>query len=211
MNAQERDQPPESFLTLAGRGEAELKVQRSRFLGLAAPAADEQAARAVVAEIENRHHDCRHVCYAWRLGWGDDLREIRSDAGEPSGSAGEPILGALRHAGVTDAVAVVARWFGGVKLGTGGLGRAYRDTAAEALAAAPVRTVRIGLEGELTFPYSLQKSIGKLVEGHRGRIAAEDYGAEVTWRVWLPTAAWDAFGAQVEELSAGRIRPRAEK
>ncbi len=203
------DGSPDSYTTLADRGEAETKVQRSRFLALVAPATDEQQARAAIAEMESRHHDCRHVCYGWRLGHGAELREIRSDAGEPSGSAGEPILGALRHAGVTDAVAVVARYFGGVKLGTGGLGRAYRDAAAEALANAPTRIIRLGRRGELAFPYSMQKTIRHLLERREGRIDEESYGEQVRWRVWLPLAAWDGFEAEVREASAGQTKPRA--
>jgi len=210
MNSATPPTEPESYLTLAGRAEAELKIQRSRFLALVCPVADEKSARDVIAQMERQHHDSRHVCYAWRLGHGDDLCEIRSDCGEPSGSAGEPILNALRHVGVTNVVAVVARWFGGVKLGTGGLGRAYRDTAARALEQAPTRIVRLGKEGDVTFPYSLQKTISRLIAKYDGETLAEKYAEEVAWRVWLPRSAWPAFADEVTEITAGRIRPRAE-
>jgi len=209
--AHDHDPPADAdaFLTLAAAGEAELKVQRSRFMAYVLPAADEAAARAAIAEVARRHHDCRHVCHAWRLGRGADTVEVRSDAGEPSGSAGEPILGALRQAGVTDAVAVVARWFGGVKLGTGGLGRAYRDAAAAALAAAPRREVRLGRRGELRLAYEQQKTLRRLIEEHDGRLEHEDFAADVTWRIWLPLSRWEPFAAALVEVTAGRTKIRA--
>jgi uncharacterized YigZ family protein len=144
--------PPDSYTTLAAAGAADLKVRRSTFLAMAAPAADDGAARAVVEELRRRHHDARHVCSAWRLGRGAGLREQRHDDGEPSGTAGEPILQAIRGLDLTDAVVAVVRYFGGVKLGTGGLARAYAAAAQAALAAAPRRTVRLGRRGRLTFP-----------------------------------------------------------
>jgi hypothetical protein len=114
----------DSYETLAGAGQAAIKVQRSRFLATAAPASSLTVARRLVAELTGQHHDAHHVCFAWRGGHGSGLREVRHDAGEPSGTAGEPILGALRSAGLSDAVVIVVRHFGGVKLGTGGLGSA---------------------------------------------------------------------------------------
>lgn len=194
--------------TLAAPATAELKVQRSRFLAEVHPAADEAAARAVVADMAKRHHDARHVCFAWRLGPDDDRTEHRSDAGEPSGSAGEPILNALRQAEVSDAVAVVVRWFGGVKLGTGGLGRAYRDTAAAALEGARRRRIRLGGEVELAFPYSLQKTVGHLLDQHGGRPVNEAYAEGVVWRVWLPAHTLAAFRAAAEDAGQGRLQTK---
>lgn len=200
-----RDDGP-GYDTLAAPGVAETRVQRSRFLAEAAPAGDEAAARAFLADMARRHHDARHHCVAWRLGHGSDLTEYRSDAGEPSGSAGEPILNALRAAGVTDAVCVVARWFGGVKLGTGGLGRAYRECAAAALDDAPRRRIRLGDELELRFPYGLQNTVAHLIDAHGGRRTAEAYDAGVTWRVWIPRHRTDAFRAAAEAAGQGRLQ-----
>jgi len=148
------------------------------------------------------------VCFAWRLGPDDARVEHRSDAGEPSGSAGEPILNALRQAEVSDAVAVVVRWFGGVKLGTGGLGRAYRDTAAAALETAPRRRILLGDELELSFPYNLQKTVGHLLERHRGHCVSETYAEGVVWLVWLPADTLDAFRAVVEDAGQGRLQTK---
>ncbi len=196
---------PDSYLTLADAGTAEHAVQRSTFLATAAPARSDDDARSLVAVWRRRYHDARHVCSAWRLGSGDGLREQRHDDGEPSGTAGEPILQALRGAGVTDAAVAVVRYFGGVKLGTGGLVRAYAAAAEAALAAAPRRVVTLGRHGRLVFPYPLQKVLARALAARGGEVREESFGAEVTWLVWLPRAAWDAFAADVVEATAGRI------
>lgn len=193
------------YETLTGQGEAELRVERSRFVALAAPVADEAGARRLVAELARRHHDARHVCFGWRGGPGSGGRELRSDAGEPAGTAGEPILAALRHAGLADAVVVVARWFGGVKLGPGGLSRAYGAAATAALAAAPRRLVVPGAEHRLRFAYAHEKTIAHLLERHDGRVVRREYGPQVDWRVWLPNATRNAFATALAEATAGDV------
>ncbi|MBK7702922.1 MAG: YigZ family protein [bacterium] len=130
---------------------------------------------------------------------------MRSDAGEPSGTAGEPILGVLRHAGITDAAIVVVRWFGGVKLGTGGLGRAYRDAAAAALAAAPRLVVPLGRRWRLEFPYDLVGRIEHLLGACGGRRDAAEFGAGVVWTVWLPAARGEEFAREAASLGQGRV------
>ncbi len=197
--------PGDSILTLAGPASAELKVQRSRFLARTAPAGDEQAARAVVAAMTRQYHDCRHVCYAWRLGREPAVAEIRNDAGEPSGTAGGPILKAIRQAGLTDCVTVVARYFGGVKLGTGGLSRAYGDAARAALDGAPRRTVLLGHDFVCRFPYSLQKTVAHLLAAHDGRTTNENYAQDIEWEIWLPNSRWPAFAAALREATAGAV------
>jgi len=193
------------YETLAGQGEAEIRVERSRFVALAAPVADEAGARLLLAELSRRHHDAHHVCFAWRGGPGADGRELRSDAGEPAGTAGEPILAVLRHAGLAAAIVVVARWFGGVKLGTGGLSRAYGAAATAALAAAPRRLVVPGAEHRLRFAYAHEKTIAHLLERHDGRVVRREYGPQVNWRVWLPNATRAAFATGLAEATAGAV------
>jgi uncharacterized YigZ family protein len=199
-------EPLDHYRTLASPGTAEHKVQRSRFVAEAHPAATEEAARALVAAMRRRYHDARHVGVAWRLGAGDQPVEVRQDDGEPSGTTGEPILQAIRAAGLTDTVVMVARYFGGVKLGTGGLARAYGGTAATALAAAVPRTVLLGRRFEVVMDYDQQKTVRHFLEGGDGRLESEDYGTQVTWRIWLPRPRADAFVAAVRDASAGRVR-----
>ncbi|MFN2371723.1 MAG: YigZ family protein [Candidatus Krumholzibacteriia bacterium] len=199
--------PDDRLVTLAGRGTAELKVQRSRFLAWAEPAAGEDEARAAVAEAARLHHDARHVCWAWRLGHRPQPLENRSDAGEPSGTAGEPILAALRRARLVDCVGIVMRWFGGVKLGTGGLARAYGEAMDAALVAAPRREIVLGRRFALRFPYALHKTLLRQLEGRGGRVVAEAWGADVAWTVWLPRTLAAGYLEAVVEASGGTVNP----
>jgi len=123
------------YRTIARTGVGEIEVSRSRFRAEVRRAASEQEARAVIAELRGTHPGARHHCTAMILGPGGSL-ERSNDDGEPSGTAGTPILDTLRGAGLSDVVVVVTRWFGGTLLGTGGLVRAYGDATAAGLAAA---------------------------------------------------------------------------
>lgn len=120
------------YRTVAKRNEFRQKIERSEFLGIAFSVIEERRFFDELTAISKRHFDATHHCWAFRL----RERARSSDAGEPSGTAGKPILGAIESAGVFETAVVVVRWFGGVKLGTGGLSRAYRDTAAKTLEAA---------------------------------------------------------------------------
>lgn len=161
----------------ATAAEAEIREKGSRFLAAVAPVSDETAARAVLAELEQRHPDATHHCWAWRL--GQPPAERSSDAGEPSGTAGVPILQVLRGAELSDVVAVVVRWFGGTKLGKGGLARAYAGAAREAVEALKVArrvpTVRRFLE----LPYDRLGAVKRLVHPPEVELVGESYGEAV--------------------------------
>lgn len=158
-----------------GEGWGEIREKGSRFLAWIGPVADEDAARAALEGLARRYPDASHHCWAWRL--GSPPRERSSDAGEPSGTAGVPILQVLRGAGLSDVLAVVVRWFGGTKLGKGGLARAYAGAAREALAAVPtvrrVPTVRIALE----VPYERVGAVKRLIHPPEVELESEEYGA----------------------------------
>jgi len=143
------------------------EVKRSRFLALVSRATGEDEARAFIARVRADHPDARHHCSAFILHVGSaNPVERSSDDGEPSGTAGQPILEVLRGSGMEDVVAVVVRWFGGVKLGTGGLARAYRDVVKEAVD--KVRVVRREPRAlwVLTVPYA---AAGRLEADLRNR------------------------------------------
>ncbi|MCB0783756.1 MAG: YigZ family protein, partial [Flavobacteriales bacterium] len=125
---------PDHYLTLAEESGAQLREKASRFIAYAFPIADEDDFKQRLEALAAKHHDSRHVCYAWVLGAGGE-RHRANDAGEPNGTAGAPILRHLQGAGLTFAAVVVVRYFGGTKLGRGGLVRAYGDVAREAIAA----------------------------------------------------------------------------
>jgi uncharacterized YigZ family protein len=126
----------------AHEGRAEVRERASRFLAFVSPASTPEEAAALVARLKKEYHDATHVAFAWKIGSGASTRERASDAGEPSGTAGKPIAVAIASAGVTDVVVAVIRYFGGTKLGTGGLSRAYRRAAEAAIAAAEIKTLR---------------------------------------------------------------------
>jgi len=180
----------------AGEGRGELREKGSRFLAVVAPAAGEAEAEAVLARLRAEHPDATHHCFAWRL--GPEARERASDAGEPSGTAGAPILRVLRGHGLSDAVAVVVRWFGGTKLGKGGLARAYAAAAREAVEAAPrVRRVpRVTLAVDL--PYERVGAVKRLVHPPEVELAGERYGE----RARLELAVREDRAAEVEAALA---------
>lgn len=122
---------------LIGQTRASIKVQRSEFIGIAFPVVHEDAFEVTLDAIRRELYDATHHCWAWRRFDDGVVRERSADAGEPSGTAGRPILQAIEDDALLDSAVVVARYYGGVKLGTGGLARAYRDAAREVLAAAP--------------------------------------------------------------------------
>lgn len=145
------------FRTLAGPGTAEIRVLGSRFLGFALPVTSEQEISDRLTERSRAFHDATHHCSAWIL--GAERREHSSDAGEPHGTAGAPILRAIQAADLTDVLVIVTRYFGGTKLGKGNLARAYHTCASEALEAAPKKVIRRLLKFIVEVPYD---DIGKL-------------------------------------------------
>ena len=190
------------YATIAGPVDAELEISRSRFLTRLERVSDEGAARAVIARVRAAHPRARHHCSALVL--GPDGRVQRSnDDGEPSGTAGAPMLDALVSAGISDVVAVVTRYFGGVLLGAGGLTRAYRAAVAAAvheagrIRRAPRREVVVRAAYEVAGPLEAEAR-------RRGYgIGAADYGASVTQRFAVAEADVPALAALAAELSAG--------
>ena len=193
------------FLIPAGAGEAELVEKRSRFLGHVRPVESEEEAKAFVADMKKQYYDARHNCWCYLLRSGV---ERYSDDGEPQGTAGIPMLELFRREGVTDAVCVVTRYFGGVLLGTGGLLRAYTQSAKDALAAAGRAAVRSWTELETPCPYALLERLRQETAAFGGAVEGEDYGAEVTLRALLPSERAEAFAARIFDLSAGRVQAR---
>lgn len=121
------------YHTVAGTIEHRIKVERSEFLGIASSVDSDAAFSEALRGAEKRFFDATHVCWAYRIMNGTEVRAHGSDAGEPSGSAGKPILSAIEKAGLVQTTVLIVRYFGGVKLGTGGLSRAYRECARQVL------------------------------------------------------------------------------
>ena len=160
----------------AGPGEAELVEKRSRFLGHLRPVESEEEARAFIAEMKKKYYDARHNCWCYSI---RDGAERYSDDGEPQGSAGIPMLEVLRRRGVTNAVCVVTRYFGGVLLGAGGLVRAYTKGCAIALDAAQVVRMQLSRRLLLDVPYPLWDKVSYAMKSLPLLIEDTSFGASV--------------------------------
>ena len=169
-----------------------------------ARAATAEAARAFVAEIARELPDATHHCWAFVAGPPGSTTHIgMSDAGEPKGTAGRPILTALLHSGVGEVVAVSSRWFGGTKLGTGGLARAYAAGVAHALAGLPTerRVERVALE--VTVAYAHVDAVRRLAGELEAVVEEEAYGEAVRYRLAVPSGRVDLLHAGVADATAG--------
>ena len=162
------------FRTIEVRSEYREKIERSEFLGLLFPCASEEQFMSELEATRKREFDATHHCWAFRL-FADD-RARSSDAGEPSGSAGKPILSAIEAAGLFDVGVVVVRWYGGVKLGTGGLSRAYRSAAAGAIANATIVERYLYDRLQVIVPFERTSDAYRLIEPPAVLLASEEYG-----------------------------------
>lgn len=164
----------DSYKVLTKPSEGTYSELRSKFLAFAIPVRSAEEAMEQVAKFQKEFFDARHVCWAYRL--GPEGEEYRSnDNGEPSGTAGKPILGQMVSADVSDLIILVIRYFGGVKLGTSGLIVAYRTAAAEALEAGEYKERLVEKELKLTFGYEHMNMVMRMVKDLQPRIITQDY------------------------------------
>jgi uncharacterized YigZ family protein len=207
--------PPEQYRTLAAplRHEIE-RIKGSRFIAEVAPVVSPDQALARVEALRREFHDARHHCWAYRLGAGGDRFRFNDD-GEPSGSAGRPILQQIDGRELTDVVAVVVRYFGGTKLGVGGLVRAYGGAAGAALDHAGIRTVTVTEEVAVAYPYEVSGEVQRLLTASDLRPASADYGETIRLVLRVPIRDVDGWVARLRDVTAGRAtvevaRPDAE-
>ena len=186
-----------------GPGDAEYVEKRSKFLGKVRPVESEEAARAFIDEMKKKYHDARHNCWCYVLKSGV-MRY--SDDGEPQGTAGQPMLDVFNREGVTDAVCVITRYFGGVLLGAGPLLRAYQGTAKLALEAAGISVVRRWVELTIPCGYSLLGKITQEIPVWDGIVADTEYGADVVIKALLPEGRETDFAKRILDLSAGTVQ-----
>jgi uncharacterized YigZ family protein len=183
----------------------EIRVINSRFIATAAPVFSVDEAKAFIARLREEFADASHNVPAYLVGHGASVIAHCSDAGEPSGTAGRPALAVLRGSGLGDVAVVVTRYFGGTKLGTGGLVRAYGDAVREVLAALP-RAERVATHTVMmTVPYSLFERVRVTIATHNGQILDEDFGADVTVTARFAVESCPAFQADLQELSRGQV------
>ena len=196
--------------TIAAPVTRELVVKKSRFIAHLVPVRSVAEAEEVIASVRRQYWDARHNCTAMVTGVnGDQARS--SDDGEPSGTAGIPMLEVLRRRGLTDVVAVATRYFGGVKLGAGGLIRAYSTAVSEALDDAVLLHRRELLEARVDVPHAdagrIDNALRDWAATHGASFGDVAYGAAATFALWIPQAAREELADDLAALSAGSLSP----
>lgn len=162
------------YKTLKGLSSGVYKEKMSRFLSFAEPVSSSDEAKAVIKRYANKYHDARHCCWAYMVGVRRD-EYLSSDNGEPSGTAGKPILGQINSFGLTNVVIVVVRYFGGIKLGTSGLIVAYREAAREAILAGEILECHEQATLTFSFPYIAMNSVMRIVKNDGLKIVSQDF------------------------------------
>ena len=183
----------------------ELTVVNSRFIATIAPAFSVDEARAFVGRVRAEFADASHNAPAYVIGHGATTIAHCHDDGEPSGTAGRPMLAVLQGSGLGDVTLVVTRYFGGTKLGTGGLVRAYGDAARAALAALPRAAKVATVTALVEAPYPLLERLRLLVAAHGGQTLDEEFAAAITLTIRFRAERFDAFAAALRELSHGAV------
>jgi len=190
----------DSYKSIPGPGRGLFKDNGSRFISFAYPIESEEEAKEIVSGLKKEYHDARHHCYAYRLGHlGDSFRA--NDDGEPSSSAGRPILGQIDSRGLSDTLVVVVRYFGGIKLGIPGLIRAYKTSSAEALDNAGVVEKIAGDWFRLGFGYDRLPLVMKLLKDMDLRQRAQDFDNSCTLEAWVRLASEKDFLEKLDKLN----------
>ncbi len=184
----------------------ETTVINSRFIATIAPAFSTDEARAFIKRIRQEFADASHNVPAYIIGGGNNLTDYCSDDGEPQGTSGRPALAVLRGSGLGDAVLVITRYFGGALLGTGGLVKAYTESAQLVVKDVPrARKTQVHVV-LLALPYNLLERLRLLAARHNGAILGEDFAADITMTLRFPVENFTTFQAALQELSAGSLQ-----
>ncbi len=189
----------DEYHTVAREATGIYKEKGSRFLAFAYNVTTADEAKALVREKQKEFHDARHHCYAWRLGQGEGETKVGDD-GEPSGTAGRPILGQILSAGLTNIVVIVVRYFGGIKLGTGGLIVAYKTATADALQNAEIvlRTFDVCLV--VSFPYLAMNGVMKVLKDSSARIVDQKFDTDCQISLTVRLGERDSLVAKLTDV-----------
>ncbi len=191
------------YKTTSDYGTAYYEIQKSKFYTYTAHVEDETAAREFVQSIKKKHFDARHNCSAWILGV-DSSQQKSNDDGEPGGTAGNPILEAIKQHGLTNVVVVVTRYFGGIKLGAGGLIRAYNHSASLGLEATPQVEVKPFCTLSAEMDYTLLGTVENWVRNNNIRSTDTTYTDKVTVNLLIEPHDVDSIQASLTDLTAGK-------
>lgn len=198
------------YYTIKGAGESQYREKMSRFLSFALPVCSADEVRQLIKDFQNRYHDARHVCWAYMLGPERAEWQV-NDNGEPSGTAGRPILGQINSRGLTDVLVVVVRYFGGIKLGTSGLIAAYREAASLVLDEAGIKEMRRKRRIRVTFGYETADRVMRVVKSPDVDVISKRFDNLCSVEIEFPLDAAPEIegklssveGSFIEELSVG--------
>lgn len=191
------------YLTISNEAAAWLEEKRSRFIATAKPVASEEEAYSFINGLKAKYWNATHNVYAYYI-CGNNLMQKFSDDGEPSGTAGLPVLEAIKKSGVQDAAVVVTRYFGGTLLGASGLVRAYGRCAAMGIEAAGIIRMRLCVEADIVLDYSLLGKVQAIVASRDYQVKETVYAQDVEIHVYVPVDDFEAFSVLLTEATNAR-------
>ena len=198
----------DSFLTIKDRAEGLYKEKGSKFIAFAFPVNNREEIKVKLELLKSEFFDARHICYAWNLGpTGEHFRV--NDDGEPSGSAGKPILGQINSFGLTNVLVAVIRYFGGTKLGVSGLIQAYKTSAADALNHSEIISITLTKPIKIICEYSLIDSVNRFIKENNLNILKQNYGLDIKTEIEVRLKDYEAilkklnaiFGLKIELIN----------
>lgn len=196
----------ETYKTIQSSVQEEIKVKGSRFVARAVPVTSKKEAEEKLGRISREFHDATHHCFAYRVGIGDGGVYRSSDAGEPAGTAGQPILQVIRGEGLTDVLVVVTRYFGGTKLGIGGLIKAYTTVTQEVLRKAAILEIPVFHHLELKTDYAHISHVMREINVFEARLTASDYRETIQLQVNVPAKKVSDFREALINRTGGQIK-----
>lgn len=196
-----------SYFVPANRHRVELAVSNSRFIVICSRVSSVDDTKALLDDVRKEMPDASHHVYAFRVGYGNNVIEGMSDAGEPSGTAGPPVLAVLRGAAIGDIMIVVTRYFGGTKLGTGGLVRAYTEAAKLVLSTLSTEEKILKCTLGFEVPYPLYTQTKRLLSQYKATLIDEVFAGDVTILVSVPVTEVDTLTRALTDLSSGTVIP----
>ncbi len=195
----------DSYFTIAAESEIEIKIKGSKFFGRIFSCSDETEAENILKNIQKKFYDATHHCFAYRVGLGNNCKFRYSDAGEPSGTAGRPIFDQIEGKKLTNLIIIVTRYFGGTKLGTGGLTHAYSNSAAAAIEKSGITRKFITKKVSLTLRFPDFNNVDRMLRKQDANIIRQDFSDIVELTVEIRLSLVDKIKDELIELTAGRI------
>ena len=198
-------QTDDTFKTISKPSEGTYTEKRSKFLAFALPVRTVDEVKDIVKDYQKKYYDARHVCYAYML--GPERTDFRAnDNGEPSGTAGKPILGQINSYGLTDILIIVVRYFGGIKLGTSGLIQAYKQATIEALAVAEIIEKTVDEDISFAFEYPFMNDVMRIVKEEEPQIIAQGYDTDCTMTLRQRLSLMPRLKTKLEKVETLRMK-----